>query len=59
MPYSDIPSKRIEAHSRICASTVVHILSRVMREGVAADNALAAHFKTNHFLGARDRRIIT
>ena len=58
MPYSDIPSKRIEAHSRTCAATVVHILSRVMRENLAADNALAAHYRKCHFLGARDRHII-
>jgi len=59
MTYADIPSKRIEAHSRICASTVVHLLGRTMQERVAADNALAAHFRNNHFLGARDRRIIS
>lgn len=59
MSYADIPSKRIEAHSRICAATVVHLLGCVFIDGQPADNLLAAHLKSNHFLGARDRKIIS
>ncbi len=57
--YADIPSKRIEPHSRVCASTVANILRLALLEGLPADNALSSHLKANHQLGARDRRIIS
>ena len=56
--YADIPSNRIEAHSRICAATVAYLVHQAF-EGNAADNALSAYLKTHHQLGARDRRIIS
>ena len=57
--YADIPSKRIEPHSRVCASTVVKILHLTLKENQPADNALSSHLRANHQLGARDRRIIS
>ena len=57
--FADIPSKRIEPHSRVCASTVANILRLALLEGLPADNALASHLKAHHQLGARDRRIIS
>lgn len=59
MTYSDIPSKRIEPHSRACAKAVVEILHSTLLEGHAADRTLASYLKANHQLGSRDRRIIS
>lgn len=59
MSYADIPSKRLEPHSRICASTVVHILELTFFENQPADRALSTHLKQNHQLGSRDRNIIS
>ena len=59
MPYSDIPSKRIESHSATCASTVIALLCKSLTGSQPADKALAAHLKANHQLGSRDRRIIS
>ncbi len=56
--YADIPSNRIEPHSRVCASTVAYLVHQTF-EGNAADNELSAYLKANHQLGARDRRIIS
>ena len=59
MSYADIPSKRIEAHSRACASATVLLLRQIMSGKQAADRALSSFLKQNHQFGARDRRIIS
>ena len=56
---SEIPSKRIEGHSRACATVVADVLGKTLLEKRPADRSLAAVFYQNRQLGARDRRIIS
>ena len=59
MSYADIPTKRIEAHSRICASATLLLLRQIMCENKAADRCLSTFLRQNHQFGSRDRRIIS
>lgn len=56
---ADIPSKRIEGHSRACAAVVAEVLGKTLLEKHPADRSLASVFHQNRQLGARDRRIIS
>ena len=59
MSYADIPTKRIEAHSRICASATLLLLRQIICENKAADRCLSTFLRQNHQFGSRDRRIIS
>ena len=54
--YADIPTKRIEAHSRTCASVTLLLLRQILGENKAADRCLSTFLRQNHQFGSRDRR---